>query len=61
MQQQVYECRMNSVDEPKQRLVNWCQVQSAAQHYWRSHQRIEKATESVHACRILDEHSEHLL
>jgi len=31
MQQQVYEYHMNSVDELKQRLVNWSLAQSAAE------------------------------
>jgi len=30
---------------------HWCLEQSAAEHYWHSHQRVEKATESVRACR----------
>ena len=50
MQQRVYECRMNSVDELKLRLIE----------VWNSLQQnvidaaindLEKATESVHACR----------
>jgi len=37
-------------------------LQSAPEHYWRSLQRVEKVTDSVHACRIIaDEHFEHLL
>jgi len=48
---------MNSVDELKQRLVWHSQQQSvtaaAIDQY--------SETESVHACRIADEHFEHLL
>jgi len=29
----------------------WSLEQSAAEHYWRSHQRVEKKIESVRACR----------
>ena len=45
MQQRVYERRMNSVDELKQRLVEVV----AAERYWRGHQWLEKATKSMHA------------
>jgi len=41
---------MNSANELKQRL-HWCLEQSAAERYWRGHQRLEKATESMRACR----------
>jgi len=41
---------MNSVDEPKQRLINWRLAQSAAERYWLRHQQVEKATESVLTC-----------
>jgi len=47
MQQKVYECRIKSVDELKQRLVKVV----AAERYWRGHQQLEKATESMHECR----------
>jgi len=50
MLQRVYECRMNSDDELKQYHVSLCQVQSAAERYWRSQQPVEKLTERVHAC-----------
>jgi len=57
MQQRVHECHMNSVDVLKQRLVWHSQQQSvtaaAIDQY--------SETESVHACRIADEHFEHLL
>ena len=59
-QQGVYKYRMNSVDELKQHLVNWYVAQSAAERYWCSRQWVEKATDSVHACRTADEDSEHL-
>jgi len=52
MQQRVYECRMNSVDELKLRLIDVCDslqhnVTEAAINEW----RLEKATESKRACR----------
>jgi len=47
---------MNSVDELKQRLVEvW---KSAAERYWRGHQRVEKASMCVRAD---GQHFEHLL
>jgi len=48
MQHAVYECRVNNVDELKQRLV---EVWNSLQQNVRGHQRVDKATESVHACR----------
>jgi len=48
MQQGVYECPMNSVDQLKQRLV---EVWNSLQQNVHGHQRVEKATESVRACR----------
>ena len=32
-------------------ISSWRTEQSAAQRYWRGHQRLEKATESMRACR----------
>jgi len=58
MQQKVYECRMNSIDEPKQRLVEaWNSLQQniidAAINEWRKRLR---------ACVHADgQHFEHLL
>jgi len=50
MQQQMYECHMNSITEPKRAsLIDvW---QSAAECGWRNHQQMEKATKSLYACR----------
>jgi len=48
MQQRVYEwheqCRWAEA------APHWRLEQSAAERYWRGHQRVEKATESMHAC-----------
>jgi len=38
------------VSKPKQWLVNVWQT-AAAERYWCSHQQVDKATDSVHACR----------
>jgi len=47
-----YECQMNSVDELKVRLIDlWNGVHCAAERYWRGHQRVEKATKRMRACR----------
>jgi len=40
-------------------MPHWRLEQSAAERYWRGHQRVEKATESMRACRL--KHFEHLL
>jgi len=48
MQRRVYECCMNSVNELK---PHWSLEQSVVERYWRGHPRMEKATESVCACR----------
>jgi len=50
MQQRVYECRMNSVNELKLRLIDvWNSLQQNVIDV--AMQRMEKATESMHACR----------
>jgi len=52
MQQRVYECHMNSVSELKQRLVEvWNSLQQNVIDAANGHQRVEKATENVRACR----------
>jgi len=51
MQQKVYECRMISVDELKLRLIDvWNSLQQSVIDA-AMHQRLEKATESIRACR----------
>ena len=49
MQQRVYECHEQC--RWAEAAPHWRLEQSAAERYWRDHQRVEKATESMCACR----------
>jgi len=48
-QQRVYECRVNC--RWAEAAPRWGLEQSATERYWHGHQQVEKAFESVRACR----------